>query len=308
MDASVRCMFDAHQWALLPDDVIVQQYSECLLQGATVPTAHREKFPVIDVAIHVDSAAIAVAQELYQDREDFRYRVIPVMDMKGIAFSRQNDYSGPVSVDNFTVHVYPFNTLPVLVSHIHPKFVIMATAKTVFRQEQDAIQALIQQFPTLETILKLSLAWRNFIPRRAKEDRSYWPPYDPSSTDDEGNGDDDKDDKDCQDNVTEKGRLRLKRRTAEPPTRNRPKIRRAAKRPAQMANDGDNDIEDTRTEKGRYNPHRKRDRGKRHGSAVMAMVEHNRQAGTEGWSKEALINWSKQCDPEPARDTEILVA
>ena len=58
-------MFDAHQWALLPDDDIVQQYSECLLQGATVPTAHREKFPVIDVTIHVDSAAIAVAQEFY---------------------------------------------------------------------------------------------------------------------------------------------------------------------------------------------------------------------------------------------------
>jgi hypothetical protein len=58
-------MFDTNRWALLPDDVIVQQYSECLLQGVTVPTAHREKFPVIEVAIYVDSAAISVAQELY---------------------------------------------------------------------------------------------------------------------------------------------------------------------------------------------------------------------------------------------------
>jgi hypothetical protein len=227
------------------------------------------------------------------------------MGMEGIAFLRQNEYPGTLSADKFTVHIYPFNTLPVLVTHIHPKFVIMATTKAVSRQEQGAIQALIHQFPTLEMILKLSPAWRNFIPQRVKEDRLYWPPYDPSLTDDsddEGNGGDDKNGKDCQDKVTERGRLGLKRRRAESPTGNRPKTRRAAKRPGKMVVDEHNDIEDTRTEKGRYNPHRKRDRGKRRYFAVMAMVEHNRQAGTEGWSKEALINWSKQCDPEPVRD------
>ena len=54
-------MFDANRWVLLPDDAIVQQYSQCLLGDYTVPTASREKFPVIEVAIHVTSAAIAVA-------------------------------------------------------------------------------------------------------------------------------------------------------------------------------------------------------------------------------------------------------
>ena len=39
----------------------------------------------------------------------------------------------------------------------------------------------------------------------------------------------------------------------------------------------------------------------------MAMVEQNRQAGTEEWSKEALINWAQQCELEPARNVENLV-
>ena len=51
-------MFDAGRWALLPDDAIVQQYSQGLSFGVV---ASREKFPVIEVAIHVASVAIAVA-------------------------------------------------------------------------------------------------------------------------------------------------------------------------------------------------------------------------------------------------------
>ena len=104
-------MFNARQWALLPDDAIVQQYSECLVAGIF---ASREKFPVIEVAIHVDSAAVAVAPELYQDREDFSYRLIPVMGMERIPITRQNERPGVMSANNFTVHFYPFDTLPVL--------------------------------------------------------------------------------------------------------------------------------------------------------------------------------------------------
>jgi hypothetical protein len=128
------------------------------------------------------------------------------MGMEKITFTRQNEDSENLSANNFTVHVYPFNTLPVLVSHIQPKFVIMATTRAVSNLEGDATRALIRQIPTLETILRLSSAWTNFIPDHAKEDRSYWPPYDPGPTDDtggEGNGGGDDDDDD-QDKVTER--------------------------------------------------------------------------------------------------------
>jgi hypothetical protein len=192
-------MFDTSRWALLPDDAIIQQYSERF--GATVPIASRENFPVIEVAIHVDSAAIAVAQELCQDRDDFCYRLIPVTSMERVAFTRRNEDPGTLSANNFTVYIYPLNTLRVIVSHIRPKFVILATARVVSNLEEDATRALIRQIPTLETILRRSLAWRNVIPDRAKEDQSYWPPYDPGPTDDsdgEGIGDDDEDDDEYQ--------------------------------------------------------------------------------------------------------------
>jgi hypothetical protein len=101
------------------------------------PPLLEKNFSDIEVAIHVDSAAVAVAQEPYKDCEDFRYRLIPVMDMDDVAFMQQNEVSGTRSPTHFTVHVYPFNTLPVLVSHIHPKFVIMATADAVSSQKDD---------------------------------------------------------------------------------------------------------------------------------------------------------------------------
>ena len=66
MDSSVHRMFDTRRWALLPDEVIVQQYSECLdVTVPRIPIASREKFPVIEVTIHVDSVAITVAQEFH---------------------------------------------------------------------------------------------------------------------------------------------------------------------------------------------------------------------------------------------------
>ena len=142
-----------------------------------------------------------------QDREDFRYRLIPLYDMEKIAFMRQNEDPATLTTNGFTVHVHPFTTLPDLVSHIHPKFVIMATANAVATLNHDPRQALLRQFPTLVTIDDLYLAWMRPIPRNAKENESYYPPDDPSNDDDGG---DDENDKDYEDKGTEKGRLYLK--------------------------------------------------------------------------------------------------
>jgi hypothetical protein len=54
-------MFDAGRWALLPDDAIVQRYSQCLEEGIGAPSSSRDKFPVIEVAIHLASVAIVIA-------------------------------------------------------------------------------------------------------------------------------------------------------------------------------------------------------------------------------------------------------
>lgn len=52
-------MYDAKQWALLPNEAIVQQYSQCLVTSSFI--ASREKFPVIEVGIHIDSTSVTVA-------------------------------------------------------------------------------------------------------------------------------------------------------------------------------------------------------------------------------------------------------
>ena len=131
-----------------------------------------------------------------QDREDFRYRLIPLFGMEKIAFMRQNGDPATLTTSDFTVHVYPFTTLPDLVSHIHPKFVIMATANAVAGLMDDAQGAVLQQFPILLTILKLSSAWRYRIPNDAQSNISYWPPGDPNDSDDGDNGNNGDDDND----------------------------------------------------------------------------------------------------------------
>ncbi|KAF8692826.1 hypothetical protein AX14_002379 [Amanita brunnescens Koide BX004] len=295
MGSSVHRMFDAGRWAFLPDDAIVQQYSQSLRFGSV---ASRDRFPVIE------------------DREDFRYRLIPLHDMEKIAFTRQNGDPATLTTNDFNVHVYPFTTLPDLVSHIHPKFVIMATADAVAGLKNDAQDAVLQQFPILLTILHLSSAWKYRIPYDAQSNVSYWPPDDPNDDDDDNNGDDgdDDNDKDYEDKGTEKGRLYLKRRRAQSPAINRPTTRSAGQPLVQMDVGGDHDSEEVCTEKGRYKPRYKRIRRKRHCSdggrlsAVMTLVQDNRKAGTGGWSKEALADWSKQCAPEPEPNVDILVA
>ena len=59
--SSVHHMYNAGLWALLPDDAIVQQYSQCLAKDFPIAFTSREDFPVIEVAIHVAIIAIAAA-------------------------------------------------------------------------------------------------------------------------------------------------------------------------------------------------------------------------------------------------------
>lgn len=187
--------------------------------------------------------------------------------MENIPITRQNKYPGTMSANNFTTHFHPFSTLPEVVSHVHPKFVIMATAEAVTSQRIDTIHALLHQFPILGMIIQLSSSWTSIVPDHAKEDQSYLPPHDPSPSndgDDKGNRGNDKDHDDYQDSkTTQGGHSNLKRRRLEPP------LLHSAENPAQK----DDDIKDTTMEMGQYNGHGKQHQGKQHCSAVMAMAE-----------------------------------
>ncbi|KAH7921539.1 hypothetical protein BV22DRAFT_1122097 [Leucogyrophana mollusca] len=303
--ASVHHMHDTGRWLLLPEDAIVQQYYDTLALFHVF--AVRERFPVIP------------------DRNDFRYRLVPIKDMKGIAFTRQHATPVDLSPDDFTVRVYPFDTLPVLVSHIHPKFAIVAAGMRLSTLQAEDVSALADAFPILPKIVALYRAWTGPCPANAQENDSFWPPYNPS--DDDADDDDDRGDeprdKDYNDAVTEKGRYRSKTRNRArdaSPTENRTRTRGANQRPGQT--DGADDMRDRDsdsavTKKGRYNGgHRKRRRrrnwhestgssgdapsasGKRTQSGGLSratVAEHTCKVGKMEWSGDALLTWSRQC-------------
>ena len=208
---------------------------------------------------------------------------------------RQND-SIPLSHDAFTTHLYPFTTLPALVSHIHPKFVIVSGGSKLYSMPTDKFEALAQTSPILITILKLYISWSVPVPAEAKSDPTYWPPYpdyDGDDDDDEGNGGDDPNDKDY-DVFTEKGR-------GSGPCRKRP--RQLSPTPNRAGN--------SKTMGAYHDPVDSDDPSpafKRKESSNLSrgsVIEHTRKTGKVGWDQDALINWSSNCQPLGPADPPV---
>ncbi|KXN90286.1 hypothetical protein AN958_04427 [Leucoagaricus sp. SymC.cos] len=304
--ASVHHMFDTGRWVLVPKEAIVQQYYNAL--HPILKSAERARFPIIP------------------DRNDFQYTLIPIKDMEDIAFTRQTATGAPPVPEDFVTHLFPYNTFPFLVSHIHPKFAIVSAGAQLLCMPPDRRDALLQSFPRLLNIIVLHQAWTFPLPMNYKEDDSFWPPYDTS--DDDGNEDDDEGDdpkdKDYKDAATEKGRYRgtHKRAREESPTGKPPHTRASNRQPGEVDEYGkieDSDCDTLMTKKGRYTggyQRRKQNRhemagerlsasGKRKRSCGLSRVtvgEHTRKVGKMEWNEDALRNWSSQILPEKQVD------
>ncbi|KAK7678552.1 hypothetical protein QCA50_018424 [Cerrena zonata] len=107
--ASLRSTFDSGEWILIPEEEVVERFSASLKEcdGKFHPV--REKFPIFT-------------------ETTFKYRMIPITEVvMKMTISRQNTVhpnGTAVLADNVTVHEHPFQTLPLLESHLHPKFVL----------------------------------------------------------------------------------------------------------------------------------------------------------------------------------------
>jgi hypothetical protein len=101
-------------------------------------------------------------------------------------------------------YTYPYDSFPLLESHIHPKFVIFAAGSVLDKviiedsESNPVYQTLLEDFPSLSKIRELYLAWITPIPSDAVKDTTYYNPrdftliYDPENEgDDEGDGDSD---------------------------------------------------------------------------------------------------------------------
>ncbi|KAJ3564508.1 hypothetical protein NP233_g8249 [Leucocoprinus birnbaumii] len=304
-NASVHHIHDNCRFVLAPEESIVQQYYDTL--DPIIRMAWRPRFPIIP------------------DRNNFRYTLIPIKDMEDIAFSRQTLTGAPPIPNDFTTHLYPYDTLPVLISHIHPKYAIVSAGAKLSKLPRDRVHALLQSFPRLLNIMHLYRAWIFPPPANFAEDDSFWPPYDPS--DEKDNEDNDEGGKprgkDHKDTITEKGRCRIQKRPREQsPTGNSPRAR-AAYRQSDEVDEyeevEESDCDTVITPKGRYTGgywRRKQNRrkvvgdrlsasGKRKRSSGLSHVnigQHTRKVGKMEWNGDALRSWSSQIVPEKQVD------
>lgn len=81
-----------------------------------------------------------------------------------------------------TVHYYPYHTLPLLESHLHPKFAIFNAGSKLKKLETpesfSKLETLFDKYPGLEKTLRLYDAWIRPLPASALKDESYFDPND----------------------------------------------------------------------------------------------------------------------------------
>jgi len=102
---------------------------------------------------------------------------VPLQGLEGLPILRQDviPTDGKLSPEHGSIHVYPFDSLPLLESHIHPKYVIFDAGSKLADSEQNLIQKLVDVFPSLQfsSIMALYSAWIRPPPAKAQEDPLY---------------------------------------------------------------------------------------------------------------------------------------
>lgn len=141
---AIAQMYQRHFWLLLPDEGIINQYHNALTEINGGWVARRETFPDLP------------------DRDDYEYRFVPISDkMRKIAIIRQTRHAlpssdPPISQSVFVVFVYPFSGLPILKSHVHPKYVLLeAGRKLTKRVTQNKLTRLVGEYPLLEKVIHI---------------------------------------------------------------------------------------------------------------------------------------------------------
>jgi hypothetical protein len=180
----------------------------------------------------------------------------------------------PTSKDDHTQtltrHIYPFDTLPLLESHLHPKFVIYNSGKKIKGLEVPEYEKLIEQFPQLGDVEIVYMAWLESLPKTVKDDASYNAPVD---SDDDYDSDDIVDDPRDEDYVLDARSMKASQKRKLSP---RPK-----RSPAKRQKPGSN---------------------RKVLSEVMFNMDplsevrlssHNRQIGGAPWTHDRIRQWSR---------------
>lgn len=166
-------------------------------------------------------------------------------------------------------YCHPFETLPLLKSHLHPKFVIFDAGRKLASLEGAAFHKLTADFPILNVVLSLYKGWIRKLPQSHVNDPSYAPPVIPED-DDISSDDDDSSDDDYDDTRS-----------------NRTKFRRSGYKWKGPAVAPIASAKRRRSNQGQVG-------GKRKVLSEMSLSTHNQQLGTANWD-DRICEWSLNC-------------
>ncbi|KAF9496610.1 hypothetical protein BDN71DRAFT_1588802 [Pleurotus eryngii] len=186
-----HALHNALKWGLLPSDDIVAQYHDSLTRVHSEFYAERTKFPDIS-------------------NGNFSYRFLPLRDMEAVTITRHLRIptpENPMGPSDTVMHFFPFDTMPLLTSHIHPKFAIFELGRQISALPMDLKIKLINATPILCSISDIYRAWSETPPAEFLAYKVFNP-----HPDDE----DDDEDEDCSDAGT------IPRRKLAPQKKSRP--------------------------------------------------------------------------------------
>lgn len=227
--------------------------------------------------------------------------------MSGFGITRQDETCEPSSTDAYRTHVYPFDTLPTLTSHVHPSFALLRLSRLLFDRARDPYIINLTQTNTLVAkIARLSVGWCcPQLPPRAKYDPTFLSNPAPrkegseegTSELDEGELSDNESDEDLDYQSSEGDTIATPPRRIRyppPPTYAPARTLPTAKRPSEELAEG-NPVEE----------HDSKRRKLRKAVAPVAEVEDestsaDRDGDSEsGWTKEAISTWARECSASP---------
>ncbi|KAF7426543.1 hypothetical protein PC9H_008912 [Pleurotus ostreatus] len=116
----------------------------------------------------------------------FLYRFLPLRNMETATITRYlrvpTAEDPPLRPEDVVNHFFPFDSIPPLKSHIHPKFAIFELGLQVLHLPLDVYRSLLTTTPIISSVLDIYYAWTRTPPTRFLED---------TVKDDESGGDDD---------------------------------------------------------------------------------------------------------------------
>ena len=130
-----------------------------------------------------------------ETEEIYRRNDLPLLENQRLSSEHYNDYH------------FPFDTFPLLQSHLHPKFVIFDAGRKLATLRGDSLQDLYTEFPSLRDILPLYRGWILPPPPEHLHDPTYTPLAIPED-DDISSDDDDSKDEDYDDTRTNATKFR----------------------------------------------------------------------------------------------------